>query len=68
MAKAVKQGLVRKAAALSGWSHFCAHGLGADVQQLQEHTELPGNYDQGQSSNIFRSIDSEVPNIPTETI
>ena len=50
MAKAVEQGLVRKAAALSGWSHFCAHCLGADVQQLQKHTEFPGESDEGQSS------------------
>eukprot|EP00435_Cladocopium_sp_Y103_P032457 s2472_g8.t1 len=35
----LKCSLVRKAAALSGWSHFCAHCLGADVQQLQKHTE-----------------------------
>ena len=49
MAKAVEQGLVRKAAALSGWSHFCAQCLGADVQQLQKHTEFPGE-SEGQSS------------------
>ncbi len=36
------QGLVRNAAALSNWTHFCAQSLAADVQELEIETKFLG--------------------------
>ena len=36
------QGLVRNAAALSNWTHFCAQSLAADVQQVEIETKFLG--------------------------
>lgn len=36
------QGLVRNAAALSNWTHFCAQSLAANVQQVEIETKFLG--------------------------